>query len=284
MAEITHESDRPAKTRDHVVRHEDEYDAREPAASSMPARDTHVDGDLRDSLVALSKLSIGRLDLKDLLTQVAHFAVAAIPGAEGAGLTLMEKGHRDTIVASAPFVSEVDAIQYSIGEGPCITAVLDGRTVHSGGLNSDTQWPRFGTLVAVLGVHSVLSLPLLILDRTVLGAMNIYAHTENAFDDQAVQIGEMFAVPAAIAVQNAQALAQTKRVTRQLQTALTSRAVIDQALGILMSRTGSTAEEAFSRLRERSQADNAKLRDVAQSVVNEAVRRARARRATPTPR
>jgi GAF domain-containing protein len=234
------------------------------------------DYDLRESLTALSRLATGRLDLTDILTRVAQYAVAAIPGADGAGVTLIEAGHSDTIVASAPFVAEVDAIQYSIAEGPCITAAKEARTVRSGALGEDAQWPRFGPRVGRLGVHSVLSLPLVTPDG-VVGAMNVYAHPPDAFDDHAVHLGELFAVPAAIAVQNAQVLAQTKRLAHQLQDALTSRAVIDQALGILMSRTGSNAQEAFDRLRERSQTDNVKLRDVAQRVLDEAVRRARAR-------
>ena len=238
------------------------------------------DHDLRKSLTALSRLATGQLELRDLLTRVAHFAVAAIPGADGAGLTLIEEGHADTIVASAAFVAEVDAIQYSIVEGPCITAAQEGRTVRSGELSTDAQWPKFGPRIGRLGVHSVLSLPL-ITSSGVVGAMNVYAHPQNAFSDHSARIGELFAVPAAIAVLNAQVLAQTKRLAGQLQTALTSRAVIDQALGILMSRTGSNADEAFDRLRERSQADNVKLRDVAQRVVDEAVRRARARHTNP---
>lgn len=242
------------------------------------ACDVHAEGDLREGVAALSRLATGQLDLTDLLTRVAELAAAAIPGADGAGLTLLEQSHSDTIVASAPFVADVDAIQYGIGEGPCITAAREGRTVRSGSLSADAQWPRFGPRVAALGVHSVLSLPLLAPDR-VVGAMNVFAHQPNAFDEHAAHIGELFVIPAAIVVLNAQVLAQTKRLAQQLQAALTSRAVIDQALGILMSRTGTTAEQAFDRLRQRSQTDNVKLRDVAQHVVDEAVRRARARHA-----
>jgi GAF domain-containing protein len=247
-----------------------------PPDIGLQAHMQREDDDLRDSLSALSRLATGSLDLRDVLTRVAEFAVAAIPGADGAGLTLLEAGHGDTIVATAPFVAEVDAIQYTIEQGPCITAAKEGRTVRSGALGDDTQWPDFGPRVKQLGVHSVLSLPLLI-PGGVVGAMNVYAHPVNSFDDHAVELGELFAVPAAIAVQNAQVLAQTKRLAHQLQAALTSRAVIDQALGILMSRTGSTSDQAFDRLRDRSQSDNVKLREVAQRVVDEAVRRARAR-------
>jgi hypothetical protein len=222
------------------------------------------------------------LKLEQTLTQVAEFAVTAIPGADGAGLTLLEHDRADTIVATTEFVRQVDDIQYSLGEGPCISAARDGRTFQSGSLGGEQRWPRFGAKVARLGVHSVLSLPLLTPDG-VFGAMNVYAHGKGVFDHRAASIGELFAVPAAIAVQNAQVLANANRLARHLQAALTTRAVIDQAMGILMSRTGSTAEEAFDRLRTRSQAEHVKVAVVAQSVVDAAIRRARARRGTDDP-
>ena len=238
------------------------------------------DSDLRSSLAGLSQLATGRLELADVLTRVAEFAVRAIPNADGAGLTLLEDQRRDTIVASAPFVVEVDAIQYGIGEGPCITAASGGVTMRSGDLSVDPQWPRFGPRVGRLGVHSALSLPLMTPDG-VVGAMNVYAHERDAFDERAVILGELFAVPAAIAVQNAQVLAQAKRLALQLKAALIHRAVIDQALGILMSRAGCSSEEAFDRLRRVSQTENVKLHDVAEGTVADAIRRARARHTVP---
>jgi GAF domain-containing protein len=237
--------------------------------------------DLAVSLAALSRLSSGRLGLEDLLTRVATFAVRAIPGAEGAGLTLIEAGRADTIVKSAPFVREVDDIQYGLGEGPCISAARTGQTMRSGSLDADPRWPLFGARVGRLGVHSVLSLPL-ISDDTVVGAMNVYAHAKQAFDERAEQVGELFAVPAAIAVQNAQILAQTRRLAASFQTALTTRAVIDQAIGIVMSRHGVSADEAFNRLRTLSQREHAKVAVIAEGIVQAAVQRARARRPDPT--
>jgi GAF domain-containing protein len=233
-------------------------------------------GDLRESLRALSQLASGQLDLKDTLTRVAEYAVHAIPGADGAGLTLLEKDRADILVATAEFVSAVDAIQYGIGQGPCISAAADRQTVQSQSLGGDKRWPQFGSRVARLNVHSALSLPL-ITPEGVVGAMNVYAHAKYAFDDGAARLGELFAVPAAIAVQNAQVLEQTKRLASQLQNALSTRAVIDQAVGIIMSRSGLSADEAFARLRSLSQTEHEKLNAVAQSVVEQAVRRARAR-------
>jgi len=246
-------------------------------SATTPLPDMRDEDDLRSSLTSLSRLATGQLTLEQMLIQVAEFAVRAIPGADGAGLTLIEDNRRDTIVATAPFVREVDAIQYGIGEGPCISAAAEGLTMRSGSLGGEPRWPRFGPRVSRLGVHSVLSLPLLTPDG-VFGAMNVYAHAKHAFDDRAAQLGELFATPAAIAVQNAQVLEQTKRLAATLQAVLTNRAVIDQALGILRSRSGSTSDEAYQRLREMSQNSDTKLIVVAQSVVAEAVRRAIARR------
>lgn len=101
-------------------------------------------------------------------------------------------------------------------------------------LDTDPQWPG-SDRVGEFSVHSALSIPV-VDTHGVLGAMNVYTRRHDAFDDRAARIGELFAVPAAIAVQNAQVLAQSKQLARQLQTALTNRATIDRAIGILMSR------------------------------------------------
>lgn len=233
------------------------------------------DADLRQALAGLASLASGRMSLPALLTRVAELAVRAIPGADGAGLTLLQEGTSDTIVATADFVRAVDDIQYGLGEGPCITAAADGVTVRSGSLGGDKTWPRFGPRVSRLGVHSALSLPLIGSDG-VLGAMNIYAHRPDAFDERAAARGELYAVPAAISVQNAHVLDQAVRLAAQLETALTSRAVIDQAIGVLVARSGYTPTEAFARLRTMSQHENRKLSVVAQTMLDQAAGRARA--------
>jgi GAF domain-containing protein len=237
--------------------------------------------DLWASVSALATLATGSLGLEDLLTKVATFAVRAIPGADGAGLTLLENDRADTVVTTAPFVQEIDDIQYSIGQGPCVSAAADRQTVRSGSLGGDRRWPRFGARVARLGVHSAVSLPL-ITATGVVGAMNVYAHGKHVFDERAAELGEAFAVPAAIAVQNAQVLDQTRRLAIKLENALRTRGVIDQAVGVLMSRVGVTEQEAIDRLRAMSQQEHRKLAVVAQTIVDEAVRRARARHSRPS--
>lgn len=248
-----------------------------------PAQAAVDEADLQAGLADLAALVTGSIGLDELLTRVADSAVRAIPGADGAGVTLLFRDRPGNIVAalaaSAPFVSQIDTIQCEVlDEGPCITAALEQRTVRCGSLGGEALWPRFGPRVGRLGVHSVLSLPLL-LPEQVVGAINVYAHDKNVFDAHAAQLGELFAAPAAVAVHNAQVLSQALALTTQLQTALSTRPVIDQAIGLLLGRTGGTAEEAFARLRHISQTENTKLAVVAQRIVEESVRRARARHA-----
>jgi GAF domain-containing protein len=236
-----------------------------------------VDEHLAGSLSGLSGLLTGQRPVAETLIHIAEFAVQAIPGAEGAGLTMLEDDRPQTVVASADFVRAVDEVQYGLGEGPCLLAVESRQTQLSGSLGGEPRWPRFGPRVGRMGVHSVLSLPLLLPDR-VVGAMNVYGHAKNAFGPESVRIGELFARPAAVSVHNARVLAQSQRLAEQLAAALTSRAVIDQALGVIMSRTGAGADEAFDRLRSMSQAQHIKVAEIARVLVDEAVHRARARR------
>jgi GAF domain-containing protein len=249
---------------------------------SLGAEQAEADAaDLQTGIAGLANLVTGSLGLDELLARVATFATNAIPGADGAGVTLLKvdgADHRvEALAASDPFVTEIDEIQYvTVKEGPCITAALEGRTVRSGSLGGEKMWPRFGPRVGRLGVHSALSLPLLLPDQ-VIGAINVYARSKNVFDEHAAHLGELFAAPAAAAVHNAQVLTQARALAAQLQKALSTRPVIDQAIGLVRGRTGATAEEAFARLREISQTEHTKVAEVAQRIVDEAVRRARAR-------
>jgi GAF domain-containing protein len=257
-------------------------DGNDNGAALSPEQELADAADLRSSLDSLAGLVNSTHGIDELLARVATYAARAIPGADGAGVTLLRLERADNIVealaASDQFVNDIDEIQYGVlNEGPCITAALERRTVRSGSLGGEQRWPRFGPRVSRLGVHSVLSLPLLLPD-TVVGAINVYARGKDVFDEHAVELGELFAGPAAVAVHNAQLLAQALLLTQQLQTALATRPVIDQAVGLMRGRSGLSAEDAFTRLREISQSENVKLAFVAQRIVDEAVRRARARR------
>jgi GAF domain-containing protein len=230
------------------------------------------DSKLARSVSGVDSLTSVNLPLKELLTRVASYAVHAIPGADGAGLTLIEADHADTIVATAAFVTAVDDIQYGLGDGPCIMAAREGRTVISRSLREESRWGAFGHRVADLGVNSVVSLPLRIGDD-VFGAMNVYAHAHDAFDERSAELGEAFAAPAAIAVQHAQVLEQTRRLAEQLQAELTTRMFVEQAVGVLIGRDNLDVDEAHHRLEALSERSGEPLTDVARALVDDAVRR-----------
>lgn len=233
---------------------------------------TQEDADLAESLHELGQLATAELPLQALLTKVAEYAVLAIPGAEGAGLTLIAEDRSETLVATTPFVSEVDAIQYGLRQGPCISAATDAVTVLSHALGDDKRWPEFGAQVAELGVHSALSLPLLASDR-VVGAMNIYARRRNAFDARSAEVGQLFAAPAAIAVENGQVLAAARALVARLEEALETRAVIDRAIGFMIGRQRINAQEAERRLHSEARDGRASLREVAEATLRQAERR-----------
>jgi signal transduction protein with GAF and PtsI domain len=190
---------------------------------------------------------------------------------------VLETARADTMVASEGFVRDVDALQYGIGEGPCLLAVEVRAIQLAGSLGGEQRWPRFGPRAGRMGVHSALSLPLLVKDQLV-GALNVYGRAHHAFNTSSVRCGEQFARRAAVTVANALLLEESRRLAEQLSRALVSHTIIERAIGIGMSRSGSDAGEAFERLRERSQSSRTKLVDVASQIVDSAVGRARARR------
>jgi GAF domain-containing protein len=241
--------------------------------------------DLRAGLRGLAGMVAGGRGVFELLGEVAEFAAHAIPGVDGAGvgLIVVDQGSLTLQKASATaeFVHEIDVVQYDeLHEGPCITSMESRRPTVSGSLGSDSRWPRFGGRVARMGVHSALSLPLMVGEH-VIGAINSYATSHDAFGEHAVRLGSQFAGPAAVSIYNAQLLVGARERAEQLQLALESRAVIDQAIGIIRSRTGASAEWAFARLVRMSQTENTKLYAIAERLVEESVRRAQARRHQP---
>jgi len=263
-----------------------DYDAqpgREPA--QRPLSQAQIDADDFDFHAGLSGVAGIVADARpvsEILREVANFASRAIPGVDGVGVTLVQAGDRTTQVqtwaVTAAFVEEIDTAQYEdLDEGPCLTSMRSRRAAVSGSLGSDSRWPHFGGRVARLGVHSVLALPLTVDDR-IVGAINAYAYRRDAFGDHAVQLGSQFAGPAAVSVYHAQLLATAREKVARLQRALVSRAVIDQAIGIIRSRSGVSALEAFDRLTRMSQTENVKLHLLAEQMVEAAARRARERR------
>jgi hypothetical protein len=162
----------------------------------------------------------------------------------------------------------VDAIQYALGRGPCVDAVLDSHVYRTGDLSADERWPEFGRkTVAETGVFSMLAFRLVLEDDDSLAGLNLYSRRPHAFDDSASLTGGVFATHAAIAV----AAAGRQERIGNLEQALESNREIGIAIGVLMSAQLVTREQAFDLLRMASQHSHRKLRDVAAQVAETGV-------------
>jgi GAF domain-containing protein len=237
--------------------------------------------DLTTSLLELASIVAGTATLEQTLSRIVGFAIELIRSADCGVLSLSDDGsHVDgsvVIVVTDTLADAADQARDAAGEGPAVTAVAEQGVVIAGALASDSRWPRFAGRVARLGINSALAVPLS-LDGTRLGSMSLYARAPHAFAEADAQLALEYARPAAAVARNAHILARSEAQIRQLDEALRTRPVIDQAIGIIRLRTGKSEAEALSRLVEISHTEQRKVSEIAREIVDEAVRTANARR------
>ena len=223
-------------------------------------------GALSESLASLSHFFVGEATLQETLQRVADLACKTIPGADMVGITMLVGGRPATPVVTDEAAVKIDATQYETGIGPCLDAFHHRQVLRLDSTNEDDRWPPFSEAAARHGVASVLSLPL-VANHEGVGALNVYAHEEAAFSDEAERVGSAFATQASIVLANAQAYWDAYQLSQNLSEAMKSRATIEQAKGILMAARRCGAEEAFQILVRASQRENRKLREVAEQIV-----------------
>ncbi len=204
------------------------------------------------------------------LTRLTEAAIAHVPGAAHAGLTMRSKdGTLTSHAPSHPAIVALDRAQAEFGEGPCVDAFgsPQASAVHVADLALPAgRWPRFGPVALRAGVVGVLCIPLAPRQATP-GAITFYATRADAFDATAHTIALAFATQAAVAVYGAEQVADLRR-------AIASRDLIGQAKGILMERFGLDERRAFDLLVRSSQDTNIKLADVARWLTGQVARRA----------
>jgi len=223
------------------------------------------------SLTALSVHLIGRSPMSNTLMLVCHEARRAVPSARYVSIS-MPKGRRLTSsVLSDEKLQEIDRAQHASDDGPCVAAYRTGETVFLPSTCGSGPYPEFRSAAFRHGVLSVLSLPMHP-GGDVLGALNLYAESEHAFTITDIESGEVFAAQAGVLVANAQAYWEAQSLAEHLAQAMASRAEIEQAKGIIMSATGLSPDEAFDQLREQSQHENVKVREIAAEIVRRAQR------------
>jgi GAF domain-containing protein len=222
-----------------------------------------------DSIAALSQYFVGDSSMQQTLDRVCDAALRAVPPAHYCGISMIVEGKPGTYVFSHPEVPEVDRPQYETGDGPCVEAFRTGERVMLRSTDEPTDFPDFCAVARRHGIHSVLSTPMQAVDDTV-GAFNLYSTLVDGFDDDLLPVADAFATQAAFLLVNAQAYWDARVLSENLTEAMASRAEIEQAKGIIMGTMGIGPDEAFAVLREQSQHENVKLRDIAREVVRRA--------------
>ncbi|GAA3057197.1 GAF and ANTAR domain-containing protein [Streptomyces glomeratus] len=199
--------------------------------------------------------------LRDFLQHLVDDAVRAVPGADGCGVTLQRRHRPLTVVSTGGMADKLDEWQYGQGDGPCLQAMRTGEIVQAADLLAEGRWGSYPSLAISLGVRSSLSLPIPVRAHTA-GALNFYGAGPRAFSHRDERVLARFAAQAGGGIALAQRLADAEDFTRDLQAALRSRAVIDQAIGAIMQQRRCSADQAFTVLRTLSQHTNSKLREI----------------------
>ncbi|MDP9181444.1 MAG: ANTAR domain-containing protein [Actinomycetota bacterium] len=219
--------------------------------------------DMAQHLADIARVLLSPGTVAQILTRVATYSVAVIDGCDEAGLCHGAVG----AVATSDLILELDALQDSLGEGPCVDALRGEYSIYVADLTAETPWPAFGPAAAAAGLRSALAYRLFVGDET-LGALQLYARLPAAFNAIGRAQGLLFAAHAGMALDVARSQALERGRAENLQAAMASREIIGQAQGILMERERITADQAFELLRHASQHLNVKLRDVAQTLVD----------------
>jgi GAF domain-containing protein len=228
--------------------------------------------DAAEALEQLGRLSLRDLSMESVLQQVAELSKTVMPGNPEASVLLLVRDEPTTVVSTGQLATDLDERQYERGHGPCLHAARTGELTEIADTRTDRRWPDYTLRAAERGNLSSLSIPLTINeDERVSGALNIYAREPDAFDEDARAAGTRFAPYAAIAVGNMHAYESARNMAEHLRTALESRAVIDQAKGILIERYKLTADQAFQALSRASMSSNRKVRDIADELVHTGV-------------
>lgn len=216
----------------------------------------------------LSRVTLGERELADVLGEITAIAARAVPGAEAVSTTIVRAERAFTAAYCGELALQADELQYEEGGGPCIDAGRGGVVLRIDDVRTEARWPAYMARVrATTGVRSSLSVPLPYQGSSI-GALNVYSTKPAAFasaDSLAAGLG--VAETVAVAVANADAHAQLADQARNMRIAMESRAVIEQAKGVLMAQRHVDAEQAFEVLRDASQRYNRKLRDIAVGIV-----------------
>jgi len=215
----------------------------------------------------LSRLHLDDESMQTVLQKVAELAKRTIPNVDESSVTMLVGERAVSPVYTGLLAYELDETQYQRGGGPCMDAATSGVAVEVTDIRTETRWPEYTAVAVQKGALSSLSVPVPVRQQ-IPAALNLYSLQAHGFGAESRELAGEFAEHAAIAVSNMYAYDTSRKTATQLQQAMASRAVIDQAKGIIMAERRVDADQAFQVLAQASQRANRKLRDIAQEIVD----------------
>ena len=224
-----------------------------------------------DDLAQLAQVLTAEENVGRVMQRSVDQLVDSVPGADMASVTILHGEAGETVASSNERVWAIDSDQYATGDGPCLEASRSREVVRVGVEEALERWPEFTRSARAAGVASYLSCPLFI-DDEFAGSLNLYSQQPHGFSDFDVALLRLYITAASAAIANARRYTKARSLAEHLNKALDSRALIDQAIGVVMARRGIGAEQAFAELARESQNNNIKLRDLAGRIVENASR------------
>lgn len=221
--------------------------------------------DLAAAYAELQNLILDGPDVTDFLHQLAVLAASIVP-ATHCGITLRRDGQIATVVSSDAVAMRMDEVQYTRGRGPCLEAMARDVRVDVPDMERESRWGDYAEHAVANGILSVVSVPLT-LDGDTVAALNLFAGAPHTFTDPDVARAEAFTGQAATALTIVLRHARHTVLDDELREALSTRAVIDQALGILMVTRKISSHDAFDILRHASQTTNRKVSVIAAEII-----------------
>ncbi|GIG20221.1 RNA-binding protein [Cellulomonas chitinilytica] len=222
-----------------------------------------------DRAAVMTELQALLLETPALHEFVEGIAVAAaqhVVPAASATVSMQRDGRPYAVAASDPLAAACDQAEYAANDGPCLEAIRRGASIVSDDLTTESRWPQWRAAASQRGFLSVAAVSRPVRPGVSI-ALNLYARATSVFDEEAMRTADMYATEIARTMGLYLRGTDQAELNADLRAAIASRAVIDQAIGVILAQNRCTQDEAMAILRAASQHRNVKLRDIAASII-----------------
>ena len=226
---------------------------------------------LARTMVELADNLVDDFDIVELLTTLSDRCVDVLDIAAAGIMLATPQGHLQAVTSSSEAMRVVELFELQSAEGPCLDCFHSGQPVVNQDLTAaDQRWPRFAPVAVEAGFRAADAIPMRLRGQ-IIGALNLFRKERGSMNDDDVVVAQALADVATIAILQNRDTVASRDLNAQLESALSSRIVIEQAKGIIAERRRIPVDEAFNQLRRHARNHNLRLADVANATVSGAI-------------